>query len=182
MEMAEAFVRTIKRDYVRVSPCPDAQTVMHQLSASSSQLTEARDRVGSFGGYTIISPEFGRSTATKGRASCSYVTAPRSTALHGRCDLAIGSVYWKISGRRQQYEYEQQVIRRPRSGYRVWHRLSSCTLRIHNALVKRCRAAPSVYVLVLANPVLWHDKGSVQRGGTTFFDRPQHETKIRSLL
>src|SRR5512132_549945 len=28
--MAEAFVRTIKRDYVRVSPCPDAQTVMHQ--------------------------------------------------------------------------------------------------------------------------------------------------------
>ena len=31
--MAEAFVRTIKRDYVHVSPCPDAQTVMHQLSA-----------------------------------------------------------------------------------------------------------------------------------------------------
>ena len=31
--MAEAFVRTIKRDYVRVSPCPDAQTVMHQLSS-----------------------------------------------------------------------------------------------------------------------------------------------------
>ena len=31
--MAEAFVRTIKRDYVRVSPCPAAQTVMHQLSA-----------------------------------------------------------------------------------------------------------------------------------------------------
>jgi putative transposase len=29
--MAEAFV--IKRDYVRVSPCPDADTVMHQLSA-----------------------------------------------------------------------------------------------------------------------------------------------------
>ena len=31
--MAEAFVRTIKRAYVHVSPCPDAQTVMHQLSA-----------------------------------------------------------------------------------------------------------------------------------------------------
>jgi putative transposase len=28
--MAEAFVRTIKRDYARVSPCPDAQTVMRQ--------------------------------------------------------------------------------------------------------------------------------------------------------
>jgi putative transposase len=69
--MAEAFVRTIKRDYVRVSPCPDANTVMQQLSTwinpttrftrtrhsdivhpvSSSQLTEARDRVRSFGGY-----------------------------------------------------------------------------------------------------------------------------------
>jgi putative transposase len=30
--MAEAFVRTIKRHYVRVSSCPDARTVMHQLS------------------------------------------------------------------------------------------------------------------------------------------------------
>jgi putative transposase len=27
------FVRTIKRDYVRVSACPDANTVVHQLSA-----------------------------------------------------------------------------------------------------------------------------------------------------
>ena len=27
--MAEAFVPTIKRDYVRVSSCPDAETVMH---------------------------------------------------------------------------------------------------------------------------------------------------------
>jgi len=31
--MAEAFVRTIKRDYVHVSPRPDAVTVMHQLSS-----------------------------------------------------------------------------------------------------------------------------------------------------
>jgi putative transposase len=31
--MAEAFVRTIKRDYVRVSPRPDAETVMRQLSS-----------------------------------------------------------------------------------------------------------------------------------------------------
>jgi putative transposase len=30
--MAEAFVRTIKRDYARVSPCPGADTP-HQLSA-----------------------------------------------------------------------------------------------------------------------------------------------------
>ncbi len=31
--MAEAFVRTLKRDYVRVNPCPDARTVMLQLSS-----------------------------------------------------------------------------------------------------------------------------------------------------
>jgi putative transposase len=29
--MAEAFVRTIKRDYVRVSPIPDVRTVMECL-------------------------------------------------------------------------------------------------------------------------------------------------------
>ncbi len=29
--MAEAFVRTMKRDYVRVSPLPDAATVLQQL-------------------------------------------------------------------------------------------------------------------------------------------------------
>jgi Integrase core domain len=69
--MAEAFVRTIKRDYVRISPCPDAAAVMRQLPAwiahynevhrtrlsdiihpvSSSQLAEVPDRVRSFGGY-----------------------------------------------------------------------------------------------------------------------------------
>ena len=37
---AEAFVRTIKRDYVRVSPRPDAKTVMHQLSASINHYNE----------------------------------------------------------------------------------------------------------------------------------------------
>ena len=29
--MAEAFVRTLKRDYARVSPRPNAQTVIDQL-------------------------------------------------------------------------------------------------------------------------------------------------------
>ena len=73
--MAEAFVRTIKRDYVRVSPRPDAETVMRQLPAgsptttrftrtglsdivhpvSSSQLTQDPDRVPSFGGYNTNS-------------------------------------------------------------------------------------------------------------------------------
>ena len=40
--MAEAFIRTIKREYVRVSPCPDLDTVMHQLSAWINHYTEAR--------------------------------------------------------------------------------------------------------------------------------------------
>jgi putative transposase len=31
--MAEAFVRTIKRDYVRVSPRPNAEAVLRQLPA-----------------------------------------------------------------------------------------------------------------------------------------------------
>ena len=31
--MAEAFVRTLKRDYVRVNPRPDARTVIEQLPA-----------------------------------------------------------------------------------------------------------------------------------------------------
>jgi hypothetical protein len=31
--MAEAFVRTLKRDYVRVHPTPDPRTVINQLPA-----------------------------------------------------------------------------------------------------------------------------------------------------
>jgi Integrase core domain len=66
---------TIKRDYVRVSPRPDAKTVMRQLPAwiahynevhphklsdivspvSSSQLTQDPDRIRSFGGYSTLS-------------------------------------------------------------------------------------------------------------------------------
>ena len=38
--MAEAFVRTIKRDYVRVSPRPDAETVMRQLSSWMTHYNE----------------------------------------------------------------------------------------------------------------------------------------------
>lgn len=30
-DMAEAFVRTLKRDYVRVSPIPDAEAVLRQV-------------------------------------------------------------------------------------------------------------------------------------------------------
>jgi putative transposase len=69
--MAEAFVRTMKRDYVLVIPCPDAKTV-HAPAISSDQgynevhpreapgyrsprkfitAHEARDRVRSFGGH-----------------------------------------------------------------------------------------------------------------------------------
>jgi putative transposase len=72
--MAEAFVRTIKRDYVRVSPRPDAETVSVscQLGSptttrftrtrlsdivhpvSSSQPTQDPDRVRSFGGHNTL--------------------------------------------------------------------------------------------------------------------------------
>ena len=44
--MAEAFVCTIKRDYVRVSPCPDAKTVMHQLSAWINHYNEVHPHPG----------------------------------------------------------------------------------------------------------------------------------------
>lgn len=33
--MAEAFVKTFKRDYVAVNPTPDAETVMVQLESSN---------------------------------------------------------------------------------------------------------------------------------------------------
>ncbi len=38
--MAEAFVRTLKRDYVRVSVLPDAQSVLRQLPVWLRELTE----------------------------------------------------------------------------------------------------------------------------------------------
>ena len=38
--MAEAFVRTIKRDYVRVSPAPDAKSVLRQLPSWLAQDNE----------------------------------------------------------------------------------------------------------------------------------------------
>jgi len=73
--MAEAFVKTMKRDYVRVSPLPDARTVMETLPlwiehynslhphkalgyrppASSSRIKPNLDRVRSFGGNNRVS-------------------------------------------------------------------------------------------------------------------------------
>lgn len=35
--MAEAFVRTLKRDYVRVNPTPDAKTVIEQMPSWLAQ-------------------------------------------------------------------------------------------------------------------------------------------------
>jgi putative transposase len=42
--MAEAFVRTLKRDYVRVSPVPDAETVLRQLPAWLAHYNELHPR------------------------------------------------------------------------------------------------------------------------------------------
>ncbi len=38
--MAEAFVRTIKRDYVRLNPCPDAEIVLRPLPSWLSHYNE----------------------------------------------------------------------------------------------------------------------------------------------
>ena len=38
--MAEAFVRTLKRDYVRVSPVPDTETVMRLLPSWMAHYNE----------------------------------------------------------------------------------------------------------------------------------------------
>src|SRR3954453_6745906 len=43
--MAEAFVRTLKRDYVRVSPVPDAETVLRQLPSWPLQVGCWRGRL-----------------------------------------------------------------------------------------------------------------------------------------
>jgi putative transposase len=51
--MAEAFDRTIKRDYVRVSPRPDAQTVMHQLSVWINHYNEVHPHQGSRIPFTL---------------------------------------------------------------------------------------------------------------------------------
>jgi hypothetical protein len=49
--MAEALVSTIKRDYVRVNPCPYAGTRLSDIvrPASSSQLVEVPDVSGRWG-------------------------------------------------------------------------------------------------------------------------------------
>jgi hypothetical protein len=39
--LAEAFVKTMKRDYVRVTPLPDARTVMETLRPCGSSTTTA---------------------------------------------------------------------------------------------------------------------------------------------
>src|SRR3954471_19427720 len=42
--MAEAFVRTLKRDYVRVSPVPDAETVLRQLPSWLAHYNQVHPR------------------------------------------------------------------------------------------------------------------------------------------
>jgi len=44
--MAEAFVRTIKRDYVRVSPRPNAESVMRQLPSWIAHYNEVHPHKG----------------------------------------------------------------------------------------------------------------------------------------
>jgi Integrase core domain len=70
-----SFVRTIKRDYVRVSPCPVADTVMHQLSAWINHYNEVHPRKAL--GYR--SPrEFIKAHGTFGGYNSQSVTRPSS--------------------------------------------------------------------------------------------------------
>ena len=62
--MAEAFVRTIKRDYVRVSPRPDALTVMHQLSAWFAHYNEVHP-------HAATECDFGNIATVTHPAACS---------------------------------------------------------------------------------------------------------------
>jgi putative transposase len=60
--VAEAFVlRTIKRNFARVSQCPDAETVMRQLSSSITHYNEVHPN-----------KAFGY------RSSCGFIAARRS--------------------------------------------------------------------------------------------------------
>jgi putative transposase len=43
--MAEAFVKTLKRDYARVGPCPDAATVLRQLDGWFEHYNPASSRL-----------------------------------------------------------------------------------------------------------------------------------------
>ena len=44
--MAEAFVKTFKRDYVRVNPLPDAETVLRQLAGWFQDYNESHPHSG----------------------------------------------------------------------------------------------------------------------------------------
>jgi len=88
--MAEAFVRTIKRDYVRVSLRPDAKTVMRQLPAWIAHYNNAHPHKAL--GYRsprkfIAAHASGRSGATTRCASETYCRAPREcrhpSLVHG---------------------------------------------------------------------------------------------------
>jgi putative transposase len=84
--MAEAFVRTIKRDYVRVSSCPNAETVMHQLHRGSPTTTRfTRTRLSD-----IVRPRVDRSSRKSltvsghsGATTCMHGVLRRSVSDFG---------------------------------------------------------------------------------------------------
>lgn len=64
--MSEAFVKTLKRDYLRVSPVPDAKTALDQISTTTTR--------------TILIPGFG---CARHASSDAPVNPPRCPVKRG---------------------------------------------------------------------------------------------------
>jgi hypothetical protein len=97
--MAEAFVRMIKCNYVRVDPRPNAESVMrphkalgYRSQVDSLQPTKDIDRVRSFGGYnsaTFLKPDGNRSNNAALRYTESTILERHSNAHAALSSSAI---------------------------------------------------------------------------------------------
>ena len=76
--MAEAFVRTLKRDYVRMNPRPDAQTVIEQLPQAGSPTTTRCIRIAL---WAIVHPA---STSRKPARPCQAFRGNNTDRLAAR--------------------------------------------------------------------------------------------------
>ena len=81
-EMAEAFVRTTARDRVRVSPCPDGETVMQKLLRGSPATTRFT--------HTKFSDVFGPASFTAGVREYACVSGNRRRASGGQRLVVLG--------------------------------------------------------------------------------------------
>jgi hypothetical protein len=126
--MAEAFVRTIKRDYVRVNPCPDAQTVMRQLPAWITHYT----RFTRIRPSDIVRPASHRSSRTSltvsGRSGATAVPHTEADAVtHTENRAVCCSVhYTTVPTLRAPLGGRNEVSARSRRSVEVKFRSSNC--------------------------------------------------------